>query len=196
MTPMKFPAFALGAALSALPALALETDRQYGAASFQFLKLPLSPRIVALGGAGVALSDGAGELDLNPAAPASDSARLVIGKGFPFSEFRAGSSHITWSIPYHGYRILLNARYLGFDDLEGWDGLDQSTSKYGAHTLKLQGGLAGHWRKLFWGATLNYAENNIAEANYGSGMANAGFRYAVLPGLFAGVSLVNADFWG
>jgi hypothetical protein len=55
--------------LSLVPAsLALEIDREYGSSSFKFLKLPLSPRIVGLAGAGSALADGAGEIDLNPAA--------------------------------------------------------------------------------------------------------------------------------
>jgi hypothetical protein len=186
---------AFAALTFALPARSLEIDRAYGEASFKFLKLPLSPRVVGLGGAGVALADGAGELDLNPAAPASDSAALVVGKGFPFGEFQAGSSHITWSVPYRGYRILLNARYLGFDKIDGYDDLAKSTTPYGAHTLKGQGGVAGRLRDFTWGATVNYAENGIAGANYGSAMINLGARYLVLPGLHAGLSLVNADFW-
>jgi hypothetical protein len=182
--------------MSALSAGALDLDREYGASSFKFLKLPLSPRIVGLGGAGAALADGAGELDLNPAAPASDSAQLVMGKGYPFQQFQAGSSHITWSIPYQSYRILLNARYLGFDKITGRDEAAHPTSPYGAHTLKAQGGVAGRYRNLTWGVTLNYAENNIADANYSTGMVNAGVRYRILTGLHAGVSGLNADFWG
>jgi hypothetical protein len=174
----------------------LEFDRQYGEASFKFLKLPLAPRIVGLGGAGIALADGAGELDLNPAAPASDTGRLVVGRGYPFSQFQAASSAITWSVPCSGYRILLNARYLGFDDLEGHDELSRFTTDYGAHTLKAQAGVAGAFRDLSWGATLNFASNNIAEANYATAMVNAGARYRILTGLHAGLSVINADFWG
>jgi hypothetical protein len=177
-------------------ALALETDREYGSASFQFLKLPLSPRIVALGGAGAALADGAGDLDLNPAAPVSDSARLVVGKGFPFSEFESGSSHIVWSVKRGGSRILLNARYLGFDRIRGYDDLARPTTPYGAHTLKGQLGYAGRYRRLDYGATLNFAENSIASANYRAAMVNVGARYRVIAGLHAGLSVVNADFWG
>jgi len=181
--------------VAAFPARALETDRQFGESSFKFLKLPLSPRVVGMGGAGAALADGAGEIDLNPAAPAADSGQIVVGKGYPFSEFQANSSHITWSIPYQGYRILLNARYLGFDDIPGFTELDKSTTAYSAHTLKVQAGLAGRYRDLHWGVTVNYAGNSIAEANYATAMVNAGARYRLLPGLFAGVSAVNADFW-
>ena len=177
-------------------AQALETDRQYGEASFKFLKLPLAPRVVGLAGAGAALADDAGGLDLNPAAAASDSGHLILGKGYPYSEFQSSSSHITWSIPLEsGYRILLNARYLGFDDIAGWDQKDDSTSAYGAHSLKLQAGAAGRWGRLDWGATLNYAGNGIASANYTTAMVNVGLKYAILPGLNAGGSLVNADFY-
>lgn len=186
---------ALACLCAAGPGRALETDRQFGEASFKFLKLPLSPRVVGMGGAGSALADGAGELDLNPAAPAADTGRVVAGKGYPFGEFMANSSHITWSIPYQGHRILLNARYLGFDDIPGFSDLDKSTSAYSAHTLKVQAGLAGTYRRLQWGATLNYAGNNIAEANYSTAMANAGLRFRLFTGLYAGVSLTNADFW-
>lgn len=192
---MRFASLASVLILAALPAFALETDRQYGESSFKFLKLPLSPRIVGLGGAGAALADGVGEIDLNPAAPAEDSAALVVGKGFPFGEFQAGSSHITWSVPYRGYRILINARYLGFDDIDGYGSREDTTTPYGAHTLKGQLGVAGKLLGLAWGATVNYAENSIAGANYGSGMVNLGLRYAILPGLHAGLSVVNADFW-
>ena len=191
--PALFPVLALCAVL---PAAALETDRQYGEASFKFLKLPLAPRVVSLAGAGAALANDAGALDLNPAAGASDSGHLVLGKGYPFSEFQGNSSHITWSIPLaSGYRVLLNARYLGFDDIEGWGERDDSTSAYGAHSMKLQAGLAGSFGKVMWGATVNYAGNGIASANYTTGMINLGLRYELLPGLMAGASAVNADFY-
>jgi hypothetical protein len=184
-------------AAAALPALALEIDHGPGESSFKFLKLPLSPRIVGLGGAGAALADDAASLDLNPASAAADSGHLVAGRGYPFAEFRTASSHITWSIPLEsGYRVLLNARYLGFDKIEGWDETDAATSSYGAHTLKLQAGLAGAWGALHWGATLNYAENGIASANYATAMVNAGARYALPFGVVLGASVLNADFWG
>lgn len=184
----------------ALPAFALELDREYGSSSFKFLKLPLSPRIVGLGGAGSALIDGAGDLDLNPAAPAYDSGRLVAGKGYPFSEFEAGSSHITWSVPRGSSRILVNARYLGFEKIRGFDDLARPTTAYGAHTLKGQLGMAGRRGNLGWGATVNYAENSIADANYRTAMVNVGARYRLYEGsagaLHAGLSVINADFWG
>ena len=182
-------------AMGRLPIQALEIDRQYGEASFKFLKLPLSPRIVGLGGAGTALADGAGELDLNPAAPASDSGHLVVGRGYPFSEFQSTSSLITWSLPSSGYRILINARYLGFDNIPGYDEITRPTTPYGAHTLKAQAGLAGMFRQLAWGTTVNFAGNSIADANYATAMINAGVRYRILTGLHAGLSIINADFW-
>lgn len=188
---------AMGLLLAAAPpSHALELDREYGASSFKFLKLPLSPRVVGLGGAGAALADQAGDLDLNPASPASDSGRLVAGKGYPFSEFDAGSSHITWSIPRGDYRVLVNARYLGFDKINGFGDRGNATTPYGAHTLKGQAGLAGRVGGLYWGATVNFAENSIAEANYRTAMVNVGARYRVLEGLHAGLSFLNADFWG
>jgi hypothetical protein len=191
-------------AAAALPARALETDHGPGESSFKFLKLPLSPRIVALGGAGAGLADDAASLDLNPAAAAADSGHLVAGRGYPFAEFQGASSHITWAVPLDGnYRLLVNARYLGFDKIEGWDETDGATSSYGAHTLKLQAGLAGAWNKgagtwgeLQWGATLNYAGNSVASANYATAMVNAGARYMLPYGLVFGASVLNADFWG
>lgn len=183
-------------ALLVAPAAALEFDRVYGASSFKFLKLPLSPRIVALGGAGAGLADGAGELDLNPAAPALDSARLVVGKGLPFAAFEAGTSHIVWSVPYRrSYRILINARYLGFDKIQGYE-MTGPTTAYGAHTLKGQLGLAGTSSGLSWGFTANFAENAVADANYRTAMLNIGLRYRLMDGLGAGLSVINADFWG
>jgi hypothetical protein len=180
---------------SVLPVRSLEIDRQYGESSFKFLKLPLSPRIVALGGAGAALADGAGELDINPAAPALDSGHLIVGRGYPFSEFQSTSSSMTWSIPTARYRILLNARYLGFDNIPGYDDVARPTTAYGAHTLKVQAGLASVYKNLAWGTTVNFAGNSIADANYATAMVNAGLRYPVLRGLHVGLSVLNADFW-
>lgn len=174
---------------------ALQTDRSYGEASFKFLKLPLSPRIVALSGAGAALADGAGEIDINPAAAASDSGKLILSRGYPFTEFQSASSMITWSIPTQGYRILLNARYLGFENIPGYSDLATSTTAYGAHTIKGQAGVAAMLGSLSWGATLNFAGNSIANANYATAMINAGLRYSILSGLYVGASLINADFW-
>jgi hypothetical protein len=198
----RWPIAAAALFLWAAPARALEFDRQFGEASFKFLKLPLSPRVVALGGAGAALADGAGEIDLNPAAPAADTGHLVLGRGYPFAEFQANTSHITWSIPYGGYRILLNARYLGFDDIPGFGEQNQATSAYGAHTLKAQLGAAGSFRFLpgvQWGATVGFANNSVANASYSAAMLNLGARIpllpGLLPGLMAGASAVNADFW-
>ena len=195
MKARTFTLACLSSLVAIVPARALEFDKEFGEASYKFLKLPLSPRVVALGGAGVALADGAGEMDLNPAAPAADSGRLVVGKGYPFAEFQSNSSHISWSVPWLGKRILLNARYLGFDDIPGFSFGDDTTSSYGAHTLKVQGGVAGVFHGFQWGATVNYASNSIANSNYGSGMVNAGFRYEVASRLFVGASLANADFW-
>jgi hypothetical protein len=192
---LAFRALALGA-LAALPARALQTDQSPGSSGFKFLKLPLSPRIVGLGGAGVALADDAASLDLNPAAAAADSQHLVVGRGYPFAQFQAASSHITWSIPLDGgYRLLLNARYLGFDKIDGYDESDAPTASYGAHSLKLQAGAAGAWGGLQWGLTANYASNGVASANYATGMINAGARYALPFGFAVGASLLNADFW-
>lgn len=183
--------------LATLPVGAVEFDHGPGESSYKFLKLPLSPRIVALGGAGAGLADDAASLDINPAAAASDSQHLVLGHGYPFSQFLGTSSHITWSIPLEsGYRVLLNARYLGFDDIDGWSDQGEATSAYGAHTYKMQAGAAGNWRGLLWGATFNFAGNNVASANYVAAMVNAGARYLLPFGFMAGASVVNADFWG
>ncbi len=178
-----------------VPVYALETDRVYGASSYQFLKLPLSPKVIGMGGAGVAYASSAAEIDVNPAAARSDSGSLFVGKGYPFQEFGADANHITWSLPYRGYRILVNARYLGFEDIAGYDGLSHATSPYSAHTYKGQLGAAGAYGKLHWGVTVNYALNNIASSNYSTGMVNAGLRYELFSGFHLGVGGVNGDFW-
>jgi len=176
-----------------LAAHALETDRAYGEASYQFLKLPLSPRIAALGGAGTALWDGAGEAESNPAASALDGSRLVVGYGMPFGEFGAKASHVAWNIPWGGSRIWLGARYLGFDAIAGHDELGNATTDYGAHTLKIQGGYAASWRELQLGLALGYAQNNVAEATYSTGLFSLGAHYDLWRGLSIGASAINAD---
>ncbi len=176
-------------------ASALEIDREYGASSYQFLKLPLSSKVIGMGGAGVAYSSSAAEIDLNPAAAQGEMGSLFLGKGFPFREFGADANHITWSLPYRSYRILVNARFLGYDDIAGYDGYSHATTPYSAHTFKGQIGLTGAYRKLHWGLTVNYALNNIASVNYSAGLVNAGLRYELFPGFHLGAAGVNGDFW-
>jgi hypothetical protein len=182
-------------ALVAMAAAQPETNRGYGEASFQFLKLSLSPRSIALGGAGVALVDGVADADFNPAAAARDSGALAVGQGYPFLAFSATGSHITWSIPWRGKRFLVQARYLGFEDIPGWSDNNQSTAAYGAHTLKGQAGMAGILFGFAYGVTAAFAQNHIADADYALALLNAGFWRGLPWGFALGAAAVNADFW-
>jgi hypothetical protein len=184
--------------LAAVSASALETDLQLGQSSFKFLKSPLSPRSTALGGSGAALGDGVGEAEVNPAAPARSGAALVLGQEYPPQQFGTTGSHISWSLPWGPRRIVLHTRYLGFEKIPGWDDDNNSTTAYGAYTLKLQGGLAGNNLGFGWGAGLAFAQNSVAEATYGAALVNAGLQRAFrggLSGLSAGASVMNADLW-
>ncbi len=174
---------------------ALVIDRPYGDASFQFLKLPLSPRSTALGGAGAALVDGIGDADLNPAAAARDSAAVELGQIYTPAAFSATGSQAGWDLPLGNRRLTLHARYLGFGNIPGYDGGDQATGAYGAYTLKLQGGLAGFFWGTAYGVSMAYAQNTIAEGNYATGMVNAGLQRNLPWGFAVGAAVVNADFW-
>ncbi|MCD6024540.1 MAG: hypothetical protein K0Q91_1456 [Fibrobacteria bacterium] len=189
------------AALFALAALlpravgALDTGLQLGGSSFKFLKLPLSPRATAMGGAGTGLVEGAGESELNPAAAALGPGALILGQEYPPQEFGTTASHLSWSLPWGERRITLNTRYLGFDKIPGWDGSGNATTSYDAYTLKLQAGLAGKALGFAYGVSAAYAQNNIAEATYSAGLVNAGLWRELRWGLSAGASVMNADFW-
>ncbi len=187
---------ALVVAILARPGFALQTDRQYGEASFKFLKLSLSPRATALGGAGAALLDGIGDADLNPAAAARDSGALALGQGYPFQAFSATGSQIAWNLPWDNRRVTLHARYLGYDDIPGYDASGQPTAAYAAYTLKLQAGLAGNLWGFAYGASLAFAQNNIAaDADYRTGLVNVGLMRSLPFGFALGLAALNADFW-
>jgi hypothetical protein len=173
-----------------------------GASSFQFLKLSLSPRITAMGGAGAALAEGAGEAEINPAASIRGSGSLTAGQEYPSQQFGTSASHIAWNLPWDDRRVVLHARYLGFDKIPGWDDDNNATTPYEAHTLKLQAGMAGSNRGIDWGGSAAYARNNVADATYSALLANAGLRYAfpktfpkILAGLSVGGSLMNVPLW-
>jgi len=199
------PFFASFSAL-ALCALAASTVRaqeglDLGASSFQFLKLSLSPRATALGGAGAALAAGVGEAEVNPAAGAfgvkgdQGGSALTVGQEYPPREFGTSASHVSWNLPWDRRRVMLHARYLGFDDIPGFDDDNNATTAYKAHTLKLQAGLAGHDFGFDWGGSAAYARNNIADASYSAYLANAGLRRDLLLGLSAGASVTNLTLW-
>jgi hypothetical protein len=180
------------------PVLAQEA-LDLGASSFQFLKLPLSPRATAMGGAGAALAEGAGEAEINPAAAASRPGALTLGQEYPPQQFGTSASHISWNLPWGPRNVMLHTRYLGFDKIPGWDADNNATTPYEAHTLKLQAGMAGRNLGLDWGGSAAYARNNIASATYSALLVNAGLRKAELPlpiaGFSAGASMMNAALW-
>ena len=177
------------------PADALETGLELGQSSFKFLKLSLSPRSTAMGGAGTGLVEGAGESDLNPAAAALGGGALVLGQEYPPQEFGTTASHLSWSLPWGERRITLNTRYLGFDKIPGWDGTGTSTTAYDAYTYKVQAGLAGTEFGFAYGASLAYAQNNIAEASYSAALLNLGLYRDLGHGVSVGGSMMNADFY-
>lgn len=176
------------------PARAQE-DLALGASSFQFLKLPLSPRTTAMGGAGAALAMGAGEAEINPAAGARSGGALTLGQEYPPQEFGTNASHVAWNLPWGARRVMLHARYLGFDKIPGWDDDNNATTPYEAHTLKLQGGLAGTNFGFDWGGSAAYARNNIADVTYAALVVNAGVRKGFSHGVSAGLSVMNAPVW-
>jgi hypothetical protein len=188
-------ALLIGAVIALAPAHALDTGLQLGESSFKFLKLPLSPRSTALGGAGAGLVEGAGEAELNPAAAGRGGGALTLGQEYPPQEFGTTASHLSWSLPWGEKRITLNTRYLGFDKIPGWDASNTSTTAYDAYTLKLQAGLAGKALGFAYGVSAAYAQNNIAEATYSAGLLNGGLWRDLGHGVSAGAAVMNADFW-
>lgn len=192
--PFAFPL--LVAVLCALPLVArAQSSLDPEAPGFQFLKLSLAPRSVAMGGAGAALAEGAGEAEVNPAAAARAGGSLTLGQEYAPREFGARASHLSVGLPWDSRRILLHMRYLGFNDIPGWDADNNSTTPYGAHTLKLQAGLAGAVLGVDWGGSLGYAQNNVADASYSAALANVGLRRALPWNLSAGVAATNVSLW-
>ncbi len=172
----------------------MEASTKEGEASFGFLKYSLSPRSIALGGAGAALVDGIADADLNPAAAARDSGGIALGQGYP-TAFSATGNYASWNIPWKSRRITVQARYLGFDNISGWDDLDASTTAYNAHTLKLQAGTAGKFKGIAYGVSVAYAQNNVADATYDAWLFNLGMQRDLIAGFAIGASVLNADIW-
>jgi hypothetical protein len=197
LSRLAFPVLGLFAVAGLAPRAvhALDTDLQLGQSSFKFLKLSLSPRATAMGGAGAGLVEGAGESDLNPAAAGRAGGALTLGQEYPPQEFGTTASHLSWSLPWGDKRITLNTRYLGFDKIPGWDASGASTTAYDAYTLKLQAGLAGQAVGFSYGVSAAYAQNNVAEATYSAALLNAGLWRDVGHGFSVGASMMTADFW-
>jgi hypothetical protein len=196
MSFRRFPAALFAVAFCALPLAArAQASLDPEAPGFQFLKLTLAPRSVAMGGAGAALAEGAGEAEVNPASAARVPGSLTLGQEYAPREFGARASHLSWGLPWASRRILLHARYLGFDEIPGWDADNNATTPYDAHTLKLQAGMAGGNFGIDWGGSLAYARNNVADASYSAALLNVGARRALPWGLAAGAAATNVAFW-
>jgi hypothetical protein len=189
----------LAAVLCLLPAATgigyAQTGLDLGASSFQFLKLSLSPRVTAMGGAGAALAGGPSEAEINPAVAAGGKGAIAFGQEYPPREFGTSASQIAWKLPWNDRSVLLHARYLGFDEIPGWDADNNATTPYEAHTLKLQAGMAGRNYGLDWGGSAAYARNNIADLTYSAFLLNAGLRRDLPMGLSAGGAVMNLSVW-
>ena len=171
-------------------------DHDYGEAGFQFLKMHLAPRTVALAGAGAALNGFSLEAtDVNPAAASSESGIIHLGYAKPYGEFQSKIPHITWNIPTSRYKLFLHARFLGIEDIRSFDENDVPLTPYRSHTLKVQAGFANVYHKIHWGVSVNYALHNISYANYHSALLDAGLQYEIYNGLWAGAAINNAYFW-
>ncbi len=170
---------------------------KYGESSFQLLKLHLSPRVVALGGAGSALTGSALEAtELNPASAYSDSNALYLAHFLNNKEFGAKTSALTWNLPLYSYKLFFHSRYIGFGDIDGHRADKSATLvAYGAHTLKVQTGLAGEYLNVQWGVAVSYVENNIAFANYRTVVGDVGLLYSPFKNLWIGAGVNNGDIW-
>ncbi len=179
----------------------VETDRQFGEASYQFLKMDLSPSLIGRASAAVASGSSVSESDVNIAAAANDSALLDLNRAIPFQEFQARASQVWLSVPLRSYHWLVSARFLGFEQLRGFDSDANPEVSYGAHTLKVETGLAGRSGKTgenakwLWGASVSYAENSVAYTDYSTAMLNLGLIYRLPYGLSLGLSGRNIDFF-
>lgn len=165
-----------------------------GESSFDFLKFSLSPRAAALGGSGVALVDGIADADLNPAAAARDSGDLSLGQGY-FPTSQATANYISWNIPWDTQRITVQARYLGYDNIQGYNAVNDSTAAYGSYTLKMQVGTAGFLYGFAYGVSAAFAQQDVADGTYETGLFNLGLWRALPYGFAAGLAVTNADFW-
>jgi hypothetical protein len=161
---------------------------------FEFLNYSLSPRSEALGGAGVALVDGIADADLNPAAAARDSGDLSLGQGY-FPTAAATANYISWNIPVEDQRITVEARYLGDDNTQGFNSIDDSTAAYGGYTLKLQAGTAGYFEGFAYGVSAAFAQHTIADGTYEAGLFNLGLWRDLQYGFSAGFSMTNVALW-
>ncbi|MFC1585349.1 hypothetical protein ACFL5V_07370 [Fibrobacterota bacterium] len=172
-------------------------DHTYGEASYQLLKLHLSPRTGSMAGAGAAMNGSAlRAADINPASASSDSGMIYLGYALPFGEFKGKIPHLTWNVPVAGYKLFVNTRFMGIDDIRGFDEDDNPTSAYGSHTFKALAGMAGIYRNIHWGLSFGYVLNSISYANYSSFVFDAGLQQQLLGGLWLGAALTNADLWG
>ena len=175
--------------------MAVETDRQFGESSFQFLKWNQSAELSGKAGAGVAGVNRASELSLNVAAPALDSNFLVLGRGIPFGEFKARATSIAWSMPFRSNRLFLRAGLLNFDKIRGFDADANELSPYSAHTLDAELGWAATKNKLSYGLSFQFAENSIAYANYRVAMMAGGVKYQFSKPFSIGLAVRNVDLW-
>jgi hypothetical protein len=182
------------AGLLAVTALAAANpfDLPQGGSGFKLLKSFASPRDQALSGAG---AGGPGiDLSANPATDSVNKTSISAGWIQTYGQFGSSLQGARWQVPFGDWNAEGRARYEGYSDIPGRDGVDQGTGTYGASTWSLEGGFSAPLPVdgLRAGLIVGGGMDAVSDATAWAGWVSGGLRWAPssLP-LGVGISVAN-----
>jgi len=171
-----------------------------GSSSWAFLKIDLSPRTTALGGAGLSDPSYAGEARSNPlalsrvghAALAADYTLLPEVTG-------AKMQGLYFALPGESWNLGWGGRFLRYDDIQGRDEFGAPTGEYGSQAYGLSFALspagqntASH--RLHWAVQGHIANYSIEKESSQAAFMDAGLRGGVNENWLFAVMVSNLGY--
>lgn len=170
-------------------------NAESGASAMKFLYLKSSPRMAALGGAGVASPQSASELSRNPLAMLAPSvAEFGLNQIIFAEDVEASFTSLYYALPYKHFAFSAGLEFLGYGDLEGRDEDGFLTGEYSSSAYALQLGVGFSPNMFKWSFTARLASQTIDDETAFGFLVDGGVSVLLNKYIAFGAIITNAGY--
>lgn len=170
-------------------------NAESGASTMKFLYLKSSPRMAALGGAGVASPQSASEVSRNPLAMlASREAEFGLNQIIFAEDVEASFTSLYYALPYRHFAFSAGLEFLGYGDLEGRDEDGFLTGEYSSSAYALQVGVGFSPNMFKWAITARFASQTIDDETALGFLVDGGVSVLLNKYIAFGATITNAGY--
>lgn len=170
-------------------------NAESGASAMKFLYLKSSPRMAALGGAGIALPQSASEVSRNPLAMlTSNEAEFGLNQIIFAEDVEASFTSLYYALPYKHFAFSAGLEFLGYGDLEGRDEDGFLTGEYSSSAYALQVGVGFSPNMFKWAFTARLASQTIDDETALGFLVDGGVSVLLNKYVAFGAVITNAGY--